>query len=228
MIMQDIKIYTPVTGKTFAEFIDTLAKVQKLSDYIELRTDTIAALTTQRVHTLKQKTKKGTIFTCRKQSEGGSFSQDETTRRQLLQEAINVKFEYVDIELSTIEEHEYLRNKSVSIILSYHKFAHTRDYWDLTHIIDTMKSYHPDIVKIATMVEKDTDTAVLLKLLTNKLPNEKRIVIGMGERGKITRILGPLLGSYVTFATTPYSQSAPGQIELAKLQTLYKLIYEAI
>jgi 3-dehydroquinate dehydratase-1 len=47
------------------------------------------------------------------------------------------------------------------------------------------------------------------------------IVLGMGDKGKITRVLQPYLGGYLTFASLDGSNSAPGQIDYNDLEKLY-------
>lgn len=77
-----------------------------------------------------------------------------------------------------------------------------------------MRFCQPDIMKIATMVRKEEDVRVLLRLLLEKEKDEEMIVIGMGAKGQLTRILGPLFGSYLTYVSTPYGETAPGQIDI--------------
>src|SRR3989338_2103945 len=74
------------------------------------------------------------------------------------------------------------------------------------------------------MIKKEHEVTKIYRLLTNKPHTEERIVIGMGEFGKMTRILGPMLGSYLTYASTPYGESAPGQIDINELKEIYKLL----
>ena len=53
----------------------------------------------------------------------------------------------------------------------------------------------------------------------------KVIGIGMGEKGKLTRILGTYFGSILTFASMEGKSSAPGQIDVKKLKEIYNLIF---
>lgn len=173
---------------------------------------------------LRKEVKKEAIFTCRTSREGGKYSGSEKSLIELLQTAFNLDFEYVDVELDTLEQHAFYKGSKTKMIVSYHNFSETPPYYDMTKIVDTMKSYNPDILKIATMVQKEQDNYALLKLLTNRLPPQDMIVLGMGEKGKITRILSPFLGGYLTFASTESGASAPGQIPLSDLKNLYNTI----
>jgi 3-dehydroquinate dehydratase-1 len=62
--------------------------------------------------------------------------------------------------------------------------------------------------------------------LLNKQDDEKMIVVGMGEEGKLTRVVAPLLGSYLTYASNDYSISAPGQVDIIRLKKLYNELGE--
>lgn len=218
------RICTPVTGTTRAEFFTNLQSVQTVSECIELRADMIPDLKLEDVEKLRKETHTEAIFTCRSMNQGGKYAGSKQDLIALLQAAFNADFDYVDVELDTIREHAFYKGKKTKLIVSYHDFEETPAYWDLTKIVDDIKSYNPDIVKIATMVKKDQDAYSLLKLLINRIPPQEMIVLGMGEHGKLTRILSPLLGGYLTFASTERGASAPGQIPLKDLESIYKTI----
>ncbi len=216
----DIRMCVPVTGKTKNEFVSNMQKIQKIADFVELRVDTLGGLDIEFLGELRKIVHKKAIFTCRRGDEGGEYTGTEEMRVQLLQKAIGM-FEYVDIELSTMQTCNFIRDDKTKIIVSYHNFKETPSYWDMQKIIYDMNQFKPDILKLATMVNNEYEVTKLYRLLTNKPHTEERIVIGMGEKGRMTRILGPLLGSYLTFAASEYGESAPGQIELDKLKNIY-------
>ena len=74
------------------------------------------------------------------------------------------------------------------------------------------------------MVNNKQDVGNLFKTLLNKKVDEKIIIVGMGKKGRVTRIFGPLFGSFLTFAKTKYGLSEQGQIDITKLKNIYKLI----
>ncbi|CAN5173765.1 type I 3-dehydroquinate dehydratase [soil metagenome] len=216
----NIRICTPVIGKTKEEFINNLKKIQDISDCVELRIDYLEEVSQAIIDEIHQHIVKPTIFTLRRSDEGGKSSINEEIRISLLQSAIGV-FECVDIELATVQEHTFIRNEKTKLIVSYHNFEKTPSYWDMQKVIYDMNESNADILKIATMVNEEYEVTKLYRLLTNKPHTEERIVIGMGEHGRMTRILGPLLGGYLTYAATEYGESAPGQIEIKELQNIY-------
>lgn len=221
----NIKICTPVMGNTIEEFLINLDRTQDISECIELRVDTIRALNIDHIRIIKDQTKKEAILTCRPKEEGGYYEDPESQRVKILQRGIGL-FEYVDIELETVKKHDFSCEDDTKIILSYHNFTETPSYWDMQKVIFEMNKYKPDVLKIATMIQKEYEVTKLYRLLTNKPHTENRIIIGMGEKGKITRVLAPLLGSFLTFASTPWCESAPGQIEIGEMREKYGVLGE--
>jgi 3-dehydroquinate dehydratase type I len=51
----------------------------------------------------------------------------------------------------------------------------------------------------------------------------------MGRRGKISRIMAPLLGSVITYASLdPEEASAPGQLTIEEMQTINRIMGRGI
>lgn len=222
--MRNPIICTVVTGKKLNEFLINLKNVQTHADCIEIRVDYILDFSKKMIATLKKQMTKPCIFTCRKKQEGGFFQGTETQRMEIVMEAIKQNFEYVDIELSSIKNVQIPKKSKTKIICSYHNFLKTPSQETLESIINQMHTHRIDIIKIATFVHTNKDIKTLLHILINKNEDDKMIVIGMGEKGKITRVINPLLGSYLTFASNKNSQSAPGQINVQSMRQIYKLL----
>lgn len=219
--MYPIRICTVVTGKTIDEFVKNLDDIQKISDLVELRVDYIEELKLNDIQAIKTKIIKPSIFTCRKKDEGGMFNQSEEKRIEILNKAFDLAFDYIDVEYLTLQKQSFDKHEHTKLIVSNHNFDETPPYWQLTKLIFDMSHCKADIIKIATTVKKDYDVQVLFRALLSKKPNDNQIILGMGEKGKITRVLGPLLGSYLTYASTAQTQSAPGQINIDELQSIY-------
>ncbi|MFA6016910.1 MAG: type I 3-dehydroquinate dehydratase [Patescibacteria group bacterium] len=209
-----IKICTPVIGKTLKEFLNNLDQVQEISDMVELRVDEIKNLTGKDLRLIKGKTKKEAILTSRK--------------KEIILKAFEIGFDYVDIDLEILEKEptfaKAIVGKKTKIILSFHNFIKTPEIKELTFIVNCMRDLKVEVIKIATMINNDQDIKNLFKILLSKKKDEKMIMVGMGEKGQITRILGPLLGSFLTFASTEYGESAPGQIDINEMKRNYKLL----
>jgi 3-dehydroquinate dehydratase type I len=150
---------------------------------------------------------------------------DDATRLAVLTKFIEAGAKYVDIELEAkaayLEELiESARKHDCTVIISYHNFLNTPASDDLLKIIARAKTLGASVVKIACQANSIRDALRLLSLLEN---NTSLVVVGMGECGKLTRVLSPLLGGLFTYASADSQRlTAPGQISAAKLRTVYE------
>lgn len=164
------------------------------------------------------------IVTCRP----GVYGDKE--RLRLLQEAMKLGADYVDIELETaVADLELLleaaKDLGTRVVISYHNFEKTADREDLESVMIACYEKGGEIAKIATHINASEDIRNLLSLYD--LPG-KKVILGMGSQGRITRVLGPYLGAEFTFASLGGSEkTAPGQLSVKQLTELYKVIDES-
>lgn len=129
---------------------------------------------------------------------------------------------FIDLDITEEEELYYLKRVKIKTIISYHNYNKTPI--DLAEIVKHMNKFSPDIYKIATKCDNETDALILLLLQQNlKLQNKKHIVLGMGGFGTITRIFGTLWGNELIY--TPVSKqetSASGQLTKQELGNIFK------
>lgn len=216
------KICTVIIGTTLKGFLKNLKEGQKSSSMVELRVDYIEDLTIGDIHTIRKNTTVKAIFTCRKQSEGGKFTGTEQARAQIIAKADSLQFDYIDLEYSSFKLSRFIRKSK--IILSYHHFEKTPPLPVLQRRIKAMQKLKPSVIKLATFINNDTDTAALIKVLLEQ-KNQDMITIGMGKKGKWTRVLFPLLGSFCTFAALNTAQaSAPGQMTAGEMKQLFTVL----
>ncbi len=211
------QICAVVTGKTLPEFLKNLKKAQLLADLVELRVDYLSSPSLEMIKTIRKKVTRHSILTIRKKSEGGLFTGTEQMRRDLLLAADKLKFDYIDLEFSSVSRMSGMsRTKK---IISHHNFTKTPSLSLLQAKVEQMKKHEPAVVKVATLVKNEKDVTVLLQILLTNMPHQKMMVLGMGGKGKITRILFPHLGSFCTFASVTRSQvTAPGQMTVQDLR----------
>jgi len=223
---REIRICVPITGRNLGEFIGNMEKARRLSGLVELRSDFIEGLQPSDVSLIRKKAVQESIFTCRKKTEGGKFGGREQQRIAILNEALGLSFNYVDIELSTLQEDkiDLSRKGKTKLIVSHHDFEGTPNEIVLRKIIGDMKERNPDIIKVATQVINPEDNYKLFRLMLDDSIGLPRILIGMGKLGEITRIIGPILGNYLTFASMNNQVTAQGQIDINQLRRIYKLM----
>ncbi|MCK9423944.1 MAG: type I 3-dehydroquinate dehydratase [Bacteroidales bacterium] len=161
------------------------------------------------------------IATCHK----GRFTSKK--RKQMLIKAIESGATYVDIE---IESHKKFKNDIISIakangckvIISYHNFLQTPPLKDLHAIIRQCFSSGADIAKVACKSNSDSDAARIIGLLGEY---KDLVGIGMGEKGKLTRIASLLIETPFTFAAPDEGVcTAPGQIRYTELRNIYQYL----
>jgi 3-dehydroquinate dehydratase type I len=218
-----IKICAVVQGATLPAFQKNLQAAAKASQLVELRTDFIKGLKPVDVKKLKPAGKTSSIFTCRSIREGGKFSGSRAEQDAILDAAFGSGFNYVDVAADNPYIAGIDKKQQKKLLLSYHDFKGTPSSIELMGRIERMQEFSPAIIKIATMVKKTKDIFTLTEVLKQKKDDQKLIIIGMGEAGKITRILFPLLGSYLTYASLG-SETAPGMLTASQLRTVYSNI----
>ncbi|MBQ3389350.1 MAG: shikimate dehydrogenase [Thermoguttaceae bacterium] len=167
------------------------------------------------------------IVTVRRKQDGGLWSYDEEKRMVLLRTAIISGADYVDIESDIAAKiPRYGKTKRV---ISYHNFEKTPS--DLDALRDEiLKTADPDIIKIAVTPKSVGDLFRLFDFMKRaNAPGTPKptVVVGMGELGMPTRILGKKYGIPFTYAT--FSQQrivAPGILYYKTLRDGYR--YESI
>lgn len=172
------------------------------------------------------------IFTCRKSTEGGFQQIDSDTRLALLQAAAATGYlDLIDTEISNgvdwIDElRQSCRQPQVALILSYHNFETTPAESFLIDRLMEAQTLGADIAKIAVM-PRDFKDALTLLSATCKARSEAvdipMIAVAMEAHGALTRIVGALLGSDITFAAGS-TGSAPGQIPIAALKKAWSAL----
>ena len=166
------------------------------------------------------------IATIRSKAEGGRWKFSDAERLSLFK-AVIPEVDAVDIELSSekilnpVTQAAHAERKKV--IASYHNFEMTPKVHELIRLIHKAKSAGADIVKIAALARNAGDVQ-RLALVTIQAAPENVITIAMGEKGKISRILFPALGSLFTYASIGKSV-APGQLGTKETARLLKLFY---
>lgn len=192
------------------------------ADLIELRVDMFRDIENMEKIFEKAKAKFNLpiLATVRHSLEGGK--REIKDRIQIYSKIITL-IDFVDIEIFSDEAQEIRRISSSHekiMIASYHRFDKTPNLGELDEFFLKGKQLGADIVKIATMVNGRDDLETLL-LFTLKHKNDKVIVIGMGEKGIPSRIINPIFGSLITYASIK-TTSAPGQLFLSDMVNMFR------
>lgn len=208
-------ICIPITARQNSEAIAELKKASKLADIIELRIDYIETPDLEAL--LKEKTKP-VIVTNRPKNQGGMFSGSEENRISLLKKAASLKADYIDIEHDCVEAITDIGD--TKLIVSYHDFDKTPG--NIVEIHNSLTKSGADIAKLVTFANDIDDNFKVFDIL-NKT-DFPTIAFCMGEFGQISRILSPVFGGKLTFASLAQGkESAPGQLTINDCNDVYGL-----
>ena len=162
----------------------------------------------------------------RRPEEGGRGSPDEVKRTGELLRAAEAGACFVDIELQSrnLSEVVPLIKSKAECLISFHDMVETPAYSTLVKIVESQIKAGADLCKIATTAQSLEDNLTLLKLI-HYFPETRIIAFAMGDPGRISRILSPLAGGYLTYAClSPGHESATGQIPVKELNELYRYL----
>ncbi len=173
------------------------------------------------------------ILTCRIESEGGVQKVSPENRLNLFRSCMQTGMvDLVDIELRN--DSSFIRDAfkkadqhDTKIILSFHDFEKTPEEEIIINRLVRAQEMGGHIAKAAVMPKSHNDTLVLLNA-TLKARTENMqipmITMSMGELGIMTRIVGGLFGSDITFAKG-VDASSPGQIPIERLRRAIPALY---
>lgn len=214
------------------------AKLER-ADVVELRADSYSKISESDLDRLKKISKElkiPAIFTLRTKEEGGRYNFSFAKKLKLTEKALNLNFDYIDIELKFLEKLgknvPYLKgNSKTKIILSYHNLKGTESLEGLRGIKKRMSALKPDVIKIAVFSRNEKmpiSSSILDKVGTNQdilklikeTKREGRHIIGiaMGKKGKTARLKALSDNYFSYFSLNEKEKTAPGQLSLTDFQ----------
>ena len=106
-----------------------------------------------------------------------------------------------------------IQQQDVLAVTSHHDFGETPDYGVMTALLEQMERGGADLVKLAVMPREASDVLELLRATSDFYEEHEEtpvISMSMGHLGLVSRAVGEIFGSCVTFAAME-GASAPGQ-----------------
>ena len=193
------------------------------ADGVELRFDYQPELDFKLIKNLLHDYKLPTIFTLRSRYQGGFYSFSEERRAQDLLALCALAPNYLDLEYDVPESlvvEIKTRYPKIKLIASYHNFQETPA--DLMQIFSLIKRPYFDAYKIATLANSTLDSLRMLCLVNSLSKDYKITGLCMGEYGVCTRILSPVVGSFMCYAALDKQDAtAPGQLTIYELCNTY-------
>jgi 3-dehydroquinate dehydratase/shikimate dehydrogenase len=217
------KIVASILTSSTELMIQSMRESTDGADIIELRVDGIEpTVSPKELDLLERAATKPLILTCRSRREGGQFAGSEEERLRILRSAMLKSFEYVDVELRSLEEGFEAARSASKLVASYHDFESFPA--DLDALVDRGIQVGADIIKLAVKVDSLTDALVLADAGEAALQKGIGFVpIAMGSPGVSVRILTSCLRTEFAYASVSGGPATgPGQIELKELLTKYR------
>ncbi|HXV60493.1 MAG TPA: type I 3-dehydroquinate dehydratase [Vicinamibacteria bacterium] len=211
------RLVASITAETTSELLKRAVEFAPRVDAVELRVDGVRDPDLARLHAGRPGT---TILTCRSKAQGGAFRGSEEDRLKLLEQAVALGFDYVDLEIESAPR-SFPKSPS-KIIRSHHDFDGLPA--DASAIVDRALGLGADVVKLAARVGSLDDTMRLAKLGERvRAAGREFAPVPLGPSGTSGRILASRLGAFFAYAPVSATQpTGPGQVPLDELEGLYR------
>lgn len=235
-------VCTPLVGRTRERLLrEAAAILPKAPDLLEWRVDHYGAVgdTAAVIETLAAlRAEVGAlpiIFTCRAERGGGHrHGLDPAQVVELYDAACATRLvQFVDSELDgdpalLARLRQRTRGHEVRLILSYHNLSYTPG---LDHMVERFLEAERLGADVAMVQVRPRDRADVLRLLaaTAEADGKARIpliAMSVGPLGSVSRLVGGLFGSSLTFAVGEKA-SVPGQVPIGDLVTVLDIIRRA-
>ncbi len=232
------KICVPIVAKDIDEVRNQAVKiVDSSADLVEFRIDFLNKSRDienilNGLKVIKDITNKCVIVTFRTGFEGGNeeISRDEY-EKLIIDILENGNVDIIDVEMFTGDEAverivNAAHSRNAKVIMSNHDFQKTPDSEEIIKRLEKMESLRADIAKIAVMPKdkSDVDRLIYATVTSDKSLAIPVVTMSMGEDGKISRLIGEISGSTITFGTVGKA-SAPGQVESGELKKFLEKVH---
>ncbi len=173
------------------------------------------------------------LFTCRSINEGGYFNIEESKYIKLNVEVAKTGLaDLIDVEVYRVscvtEVINNIKSYGAKVVASSHDFEKTPSKEEMVKTLRYMQEVNADILKIAVMPKSKNDVLELLSatiIMKENFADRPMITISMGDYGMITRLVGEMFGSDVTFGSIGVG-SAPGQVNVSELSDILTVLHK--
>lgn len=200
--------------------LTAVRQAEELADWLEVRIDLIGQGWPELVRQLS----KPWIACNRSAVEGGQWKGSETDRIDELLKAAELGADIVDIELRTTDLAQAVAaiKGKTKCLVSFHDLEGTPPLPELKELVRGELTAGADICKVVTTAQSFDDNITVLQLIS-EFPETRIISFAMGQPGLISRVLCPLVGGYLTYASIEEGkESASGQITARQLREIYQ------
>ncbi|MCF7943906.1 MAG: shikimate dehydrogenase [Spirochaetia bacterium] len=209
-----------LNGETIKDNLNMYFENIDLLDSVELRVDFLKHVDLEEIAEFLEKCRHPVILTCRREKDGGRYSNGEKSRLALLKKLLKLGFDYVDLEedVKKGEIDTVAKDMSTRIIRSVHIFDEFPA--DLFARIQKTAA-NGEIPKFAIMLHSIKELHTIFNVKHELRSIKEKIILGMGSFGVPSRILYKLTGSFLTYCSPRGSEIAEGQLPLNTMKNLY-------
>ena len=226
---QKSRICVPLHEATVSALQLAASEAPVDADVIELRVDALVAdeLNNAELSSLIRSLSRPVVLTFRPVEQGGYRDLSLTLRQDFWQRHFKSPAAFFDLEsdlVSQLVTYEIDQQPDWSrVICSHHDFDGVPQ--NLDYLYEQMAFTPARILKFAFKANDIVDCIKVFRLLDRARSEDREIIaLAMGEAGVITRILGPSLGSFVTYATADgKAGTASGQLLASELKCVYRI-----
>ncbi|MDD2882449.1 MAG: type I 3-dehydroquinate dehydratase [Rhodoferax sp.] len=236
-------ICTPLVGRTLEKIMAELAVVlPKKPDVLEWRVDFFeqigdaASVIAAAVAIKNEAGEIPLLFTRRSIIEGGEKIALNEAQVIALYTAVceSKTIDLIDYEMANdaaniAQVRTAAKANGIKLVLSFHNFSYTPGLETLTSKFLTAEQLGADVAKVAVM-PRDLDDVLTLLTATRAASKKLRVPLismAMGPLGAITRMVGGVFGSSLSFAVGA-SSSAPGQVPIEDLNTVLSIFQKSM
>lgn len=236
-------ICTPLVGRTLDKLLAELAVVlPKKPDVLEWRVDffehigDVALVIAAAVAIKKEACDIPLLFTRRSIIEGGEKITLNEAQVIAMYTAVceSKTIDLIDYELANeaaniAQVRAAAKANGIKLVLSFHNFSYTPGLETLASKFLSADQLGADVAKVAVM-PRDLDDVLTLLTATRAASKKLRIPLismAMGPLGAVTRMVGGVFGSSLSFAVGAAS-SAPGQVPIEDLNTVLAILQKSM
>ena len=226
-------ICIPVVAVTQAEALQFIDRSAILADILELRIDLLADGNLKGLLAAIRSAAPAVKILVTNRPRNAASAMGEKERIAVLMEAVSLGADFVDLELATetrwrekIQTLISANQDRTQLIGSHHDFRQTPSRQELVRLLNAAVHAGAQVTKIVTQASTQEDNLAILSLI----PYARRrkwdiIAFCMGDQGKMSRIMAPLLGSLFTFAALEEGdESAPGQLTVRAMRQIWRVM----
>ncbi len=212
--MSTPRLCVTVTAATMAGLRSARDDASGVADLVELRLDSVRGIDVEGALAGRRTP---VVVTCRPPREGGAFDGTEEERLGILERAVRLGAEYVDVEWDSAFARVLALRGGRGIVLSSHDLTGVPN--DLMARFGAMRATGAEVIKLAVTAHALADNLPLLAAGREAAEGTHVALVAMGMAGLPSRLLAARFGSCWSYSGDGV---APGQLAPGRMVSEYR------